>query len=210
MPKSCRRHVHPSPLKRGPWCTAEILPSYCLWTPKSMWRRRGYHQIHAARMQDYGSRRSRGFPQTSRRSNMQVSGTSHSWTLDSGLVAEFRRHPVAVYLKCRLAFSWYYLTKIQMLYSLLCSLWMCRRRTNRRPCCPPLSTPSTSPWTAWPDGAGQWDSWMAAQHLPRGIVRPSNGFNNSLKSGSRRFDQTPALAYAMQLSAVTRLAKNGR
>ena len=26
--------------------------------------------------------------------------------------------------------------------------------------------PSTSPWTARPDGPGWWDNWMAAQHLP--------------------------------------------
>jgi len=66
-------------------------------------------------------------------------------------------------------------------YGFLCGLWVWRRRTNRWPCCPPLSTPSTSPWTAWPDGAGRWDNWMAAQHLPRDLVRPSSGFNNSLK-----------------------------
>ena len=29
------------------------------------------------------------------------------------------------------------------------------RRTNRRPCCPLMSNPSTSPWTAWPDGPGR-------------------------------------------------------
>jgi len=27
-------------------------------------------------------------------------------------------------------------------------LWGWRRRTNRRPCCPPISNPSTSPWSA--------------------------------------------------------------
>ena len=52
-------------------------------------------------------------------------------------------------------------------YGLLCGLWVWRRRTNRRPCCPPMSNPSNSPWTAWPYGCGWWDKRMAAQHLPR-------------------------------------------
>ena len=56
---------------------------------------------------------------------------------------------------------------VQMGCGLLCGLWVWRRRTNRQPCCPPMSNPSTSPWTAWPDSTGQWDSWMAAQHVPR-------------------------------------------
>ena len=43
------------------------------------------------------------FQQLSRRLNMQVSAISYSWALDSGLVAAFRGHPVAVYLKCKLA-----------------------------------------------------------------------------------------------------------
>ena len=29
---------------------------------------------------------------------------------------------------------------------------------KRRPCCTPMSTPSTSPWTAQPDGSGWWDN----------------------------------------------------
>jgi len=33
-------------------------------------------------------------------------------------------------------------------YSLLCGLWVWRRRTNRRPCCPRMSNLSTSSWTA--------------------------------------------------------------
>ena len=49
------------------------------------------------------------------------------------------------------------------------------RRTNRRPCCPPMSNPSISSWTAWPDGSGRWDNRMAAQHLPRDLMRPSSG-----------------------------------
>ena len=46
---------------------------------------------------------------------------------------------------------------------------------------PTLSNPSTSPWTARPDGSGRWDNRMAAQHLTRDLVRPSSGFNNSTK-----------------------------
>ena len=39
--------------------------------------------------------------------------------------------------------------------------------TNRRPCCPPMSNPSSSPCTAWPDGTGRWDNRMAASSAPR-------------------------------------------
>jgi len=62
---------------------------------------------------------------------------------------------------------------VQLAYGLLCGLWVWCRRTNRRPCCPPMSNPSTSPWTAQPDGSGRWDNRMAAQHLPRNLARPS-------------------------------------
>ena len=70
------------------------------------------------------------------------------------------------------------LLPVQMGYGFLCGLWVWRRRTNRRPCSPPMSNPSTSLWTAWPDGSGRWDNRMAAQHLPRDLVRPSSGLNN--------------------------------
>jgi len=36
------------------------------------------------------------------------------------------------------------------------------QKNNRRPCCPPMSNPSTSPWTAWPDSSGRWDNPMDA------------------------------------------------
>ena len=62
---------------------------------------------------------------------------------------------------------------VQLGYGLLCALWVWRRRTNRRPCCSPMSNPSISSWTARPDGPGRWDNRMAAQHLPRHLVRPS-------------------------------------
>jgi len=57
----------------------------------------------------------------------------------------------------------------------LCGLWVWCRRTSRRPFCPPMSNPSTSPWTAQPDGSGRWDNRMAAQNLTQDLVRPSSG-----------------------------------
>ena len=65
---------------------------------------------------------------------------------------------------------------VQMGYGLLCGLWVWRRRTNRGPCRPPMSNPSTSWWTARPESSGQWDNRMAAQHLPRDLARPSIGY----------------------------------
>ena len=41
-----------------------------------------------------------------------------------------------------------------------CGLWVWRRRTNHRPCCPPMSNPLTSPRTAWPDTSGRPDGSM--------------------------------------------------
>ena len=58
---------------------------------------------------------------------------------------------------------------------LLCGLWVWRRRTNRRPCCPPMSNPSTSLWTARPDGSRRSDNRMFAQHLPRNLTWPRCG-----------------------------------
>jgi len=57
-------------------------------------------------------------------------------------------------------------------YGCFCYLWVWCRRTNRRPCCPPMSNPSTSPWTAWLDGSRRWDNRLAAQHLSRDLLRP--------------------------------------
>jgi len=54
------------------------------------------------------------------------------------------------------------------------------RRTNCRPCCSPMSNPTTS-WIARPDASGRWDNRMAAQHLPRDLVRPSSSQTNWLK-----------------------------
>ena len=52
---------------------------------------------------------------------------------------------------------------------------------NHRPCYPPMSNPSTSLWTAWPDGPGWWNNRMAAQHLPRDLVRSSSRLQELLK-----------------------------
>ena len=73
---------------------------------------------------------------------------------------------------------WTFLLLLVQMGHGLCCLWVWRRRTNRQPCCPPIFNLSTSPWTTWPDGSGRWDNWMAAQHLPRDLVRPSSGLNN--------------------------------
>jgi len=75
---------------------------------------------------------------------------------------------------------------VQMGYGFLCGLWVWRRRTNRRPCCPPMSYPSTSSWTARPDGAERWDNRMAAQHLPRDLVRPSSGQQQLTQTTKKR------------------------
>ena len=73
--------------------------------------------------------------------------------------------------RCRM----FLLLLVQMRYGLLCVLWVWHRRTNRWPCCPPMSNPSTSPWTARPEGSGQWDNWTAAHHLPQNLAWPSSG-----------------------------------
>jgi len=67
---------------------------------------------------------------------------------------------------------------------LLCYLWVWRRRIKHRPCCPPISNPTTSSWAAPPSGSGRWDSRLIAQHLSRDLVRPSSGLKNSLKACS--------------------------
>ena len=64
---------------------------------------------------------------------------------------------------------------VQMGYGLLCGLWVWRRRTNRRPCCPPMSNPSATPRTARPDGSGRWDNRMALQRPSRNLARPNSG-----------------------------------
>jgi len=72
---------------------------------------------------------------------------------------------------------------VQMGYALLCGLWVWHRT---RPCCPSVSNPPASSRTARPDGSGQWDNRMAAQHLPRDLVRPSSVLKNWLKRQIRR------------------------
>ena len=44
----------------------------------------------------------------------------------------------------------------------------------RRPCCPPMSNPLTSPWAARPDGSTWWDKRLHAQHLTRDLAQPSS------------------------------------
>jgi len=80
--------------------------------------------------------------------------------------------------------SRYHCLLVQIGYGLLCSLWVWRRKANRRPCFPPVSNPSTS-WTAWPDSCGRWDNRMAAQHLPRDLVQFSSGLKKWLKRRKR-------------------------
>jgi len=53
-----------------------------------------------------------------------------------------------------------------VIYGPFCSLWVWCRRTNPQTCHPPMSNPSTSLWTARPDGFGWWDNQIAAQYLP--------------------------------------------
>ena len=48
------------------------------------------------------------------------------------------------------------------------------QKNKRWPCCPPMSNPSTSPWTAQPDSFWWWDNWLAPQHLPQDLVWPSS------------------------------------
>jgi len=55
------------------------------------------------------------------------------------------------------------------------------QKNKRRSCCPSMSNPSTSLWTARIDGSGRWDNRTAAQHLPRDLVQQSSGVKNSLK-----------------------------
>jgi len=58
-------------------------------------------------------------------------------------------------------------------------------------------------YSAWPDGSGRCDNWMAAQHLPQDLLWPSSGFNNSLK---RRSIFAP-LSLSPSLSALCKHVK---
>ena len=75
----------------------------------------------------------------------------------------------------------------QMGYGSFCGLWVWHRRTDHWPYCPPMSNPSNSWWTGWPDGSGWWDNRMAAQHLPRDLVRPSSGLKELVHT-MKKFD----------------------
>jgi len=65
---------------------------------------------------------------------------------------------------------------VQVGCGFLCGLWVWRRRPDCWPSCLSLSNPSTSSWTARPDGSERWDNRIAAQHLPRDLVRSSSWF----------------------------------
>ena len=52
--------------------------------------------------------------------------------------------------------------------------------------CPPMSNPSTSSWTARPDGYGRWDNRMAAQDLPRDLVPPSSGLKELAQTTKKK------------------------
>ena len=52
----------------------------------------------------------------------------------------------------------------QMAYGPFCGLRVWRRRTDRRPCCPPMSSPLTSPWNARPGDSWWRNNRLAAQH----------------------------------------------
>jgi len=52
------------------------------------------------------------------------------------------------------------------------------------------SNTSTFSWTARPGCSGQWDNWMAAQHLPRDLMRASSGYKNWLERRRMNFSKT--------------------
>jgi len=82
---------------------------------------------------------------------------------------------------------------VQMRYGLSYDLWVSCRRTNHPPCCPPISNPSTSSWTAAPDGSGRWDNWMAVQHLLRDLVRSSSVLYIELSQQNKKLFSTGVL-----------------
>ena len=61
-------------------------------------------------------------------------------------------------------------------------LWVWRRRTNRWPCCPPMSNPSTSSGLqCLMSQDDETTEWLAVQHLPRDPAQPNSGYSNWLK-----------------------------
>ena len=64
------------------------------------------------------------------------------------------------------------------------------QKTNFRPCYPQMSNPLTSQLTAWSDGSGRWDNWMAAQALLQDLAQPSSGLkelSQTMKKTSSTF-----------------------
>jgi len=78
---------------------------------------------------------------------------------------------------CAIAARGFPLLLAHMRYGTLCDLWVWRRRINRRPCRSRMSNPSTSSLIARHDSPLWWHNWMAAQRLPRNLVRPGSGYN---------------------------------
>jgi len=70
---------------------------------------------------------------------------------------------------------------VQMGYGPLCGLWVWRRRTNRPPCCPPMSNPSASSWTTWPDGSGRRTTQWMLNNCPEIQCSLAADCQNSLK-----------------------------
>ena len=78
---------------------------------------------------------------------------------------------------CAIAARGFPLLLAHMSFGTWCNLWVWRRRINRRPCRSRMSNPSTSSLIARHDSPLWWHNWMAAQLLPRNLVRPGNGYN---------------------------------
>jgi len=85
-----------------------------------------------------GMRSGRSIPQDSEFLSLTLAPTPLEWPSQeeprSGLTASDRRRTFPLLL-------------VQVRHGLLCGPWVWRR-TSRRPCCPPISNPSTSPWAA--------------------------------------------------------------
>jgi len=100
MSKSWGGHVHPSPLLRSTYRhLACEHPKVC--EDKKViieYMKQEFRFVDTLLKQLI-----KDIQQLSTRRSMQVSGISHSWVLNSGLVAVFHRHSIAVYLKCSFA-----------------------------------------------------------------------------------------------------------
>ena len=57
----------------------------------------------------------------------------------------------------------------------------------------------SNPWTAWPNGSGWWSNRMAAQHLPRDLVRPIAADMDSLNWWRRSSPMPTRLSFSFLL-----------